>query len=72
MELFPELFTAEPVGGKNVYLMGRKLDGSVIVLPITYSELETAMGVEGEYGEGRIRGKFVLLIAPGQSALSRT
>lgn len=70
-EIFAELFSAAPVD-ENDYLVGKKLDGSRIALPIKYSKLKSSMGVEGEYGKGADRGKFVLIIEPGQSALTGT
>lgn len=66
-ELFPKLFTADHQADKSNYLIGTTMHGKQIALPLTYSELESAIAVEAEYGEEGARGKFLLIVAPGQS-----
>ena len=71
-KLFPQLFTKEP-HDINSFLVSSNDYNSVNAVPVTYFELESAMGVEVEYAndyDGGTRGKFVLIIAPGQSALA--
>ena len=67
--LLPGMFSVKTTN-KNNYVIGTKPDGKEVTLPMTYFEMETAMGVEAEYGQDG--GKIVLIIQPGQSALSRT
>ena len=66
-KLFPHIFRKKPRDLKSYF----KVDIGIIAnaVPITYSELESATGVEAEFemkNEGEIlRGKFVLILKPG-------
>ena len=67
-KLFPHIFRKKPRDLNSNLKVNIGIPANAV--HITYSELESAMGVEAEFemtNEGAIlRGKFVLIIKPGQ------
>ena len=64
-EIFPQLFSEEPDDKRN-YLVSKNSFDDVNAVPITYHELESAMGME-LLQTINPDVKIVLIIAPGQN-----